>query len=99
MTIQRVREREGRVRGPHVTSFSKNAYIYQFSGTGFGTWRGQADCYADFGDGAWVRLTLAYNDPESWSDTFIDARGSTASPSRVKVVDENGDEHIYPGGS
>jgi hypothetical protein len=97
MMTQRVREREGRFRGPHITSFYKATYIYQFSGSGFGVWRGQANVYADYGDG-WVKLTVAsVEDP--WTDTFIDARGSTADPQRVKVVDENGDEHIYPGGS
>ena len=99
MMIQRVRARIGRFQGPHITSFYKTVYIYQLTGTGFGTWRHQADCYGDYGDGNWIRLDLAYDDPGSWSDTFIDARGSTANPHRLKVIDENGDEHIYPGGS
>ncbi len=99
MTIQRVREREGQFRGPYISDFEKSAYTYRFYGTGFGTWRRQADCYADYGDGIWIKLDLAYYDPDSWSDTYIDARGSISTPSRAKVIDENGHEHIYPGGS
>jgi len=101
MMIQRVREREGQFRSPHITDFHKEMYFYAyyFYGSGFGTWRRQADCYADYGDGNWVALVLAYGDPDRWSDTYIDARGSTDEPSRVKVVDENGHEHIYPGGT